>query len=129
MRRDLDAWLAWTLKSLSRISDAAELPECEQDREVQGPSRQALGDGDDAASYAPVATPLPKEDQPFDPDIEKQMALEAMGCKTESDSGSSESSAGLDESGRGAKLLGVPKPMAGTKVFAAHQVSHVAHDA
>ena len=62
----------------ARISDAAELPECEQDREVQGPSRQALGGSDDAASYAPVATPLPKEDQPFDPDIEKQMALEAQ---------------------------------------------------
>ena len=110
----------------ARISDAAELPECEQDREVQGPSRQAPGDSDDAASYAPVATPLPKEDQPFDPDIEKQMALEAMGCKTESDSGSSESSAGLDESGRRAKLLGVPKPMAGTK-FLQHTKSRMLH--
>ena len=99
----------------AHVSDAAELPECEQDREVrEGPSRQALGDSDDAASYAPVSTPLPKEDQPFDPDLEKQMVLEAMGCKTESDSGSFESSAGLDESGRGA-LLGVPKPMASTR--------------
>ena len=54
------------------------------------------------------------------------MALEAMGCKTESDSGSSESSAGLEESGRGAKLLGVPKPMAGTK-FLQHTKSRMLH--
>ena len=107
----------------ARVSDAAELPDCEQDREVrEGPSRQALGDSDDAASYAPVSTPLLRKDPPFDPDLEKQMVLEAVGCKTESDSGSSESSAGLDESGRGAKLLGVSKSKAHGRhaVFAAH---------
>ena len=66
-------------------------------------TRQAHGVSDDAASLAPVATPVPREDPRLDPDLEKQIALEALGCKSESDSGSSESSAGPD-----VKLLGVP---------------------